>query len=65
LAVGFASLFNDRNMVVGDTPLEDPQPEMPRRYDVFYALIRLIVEGKPIAPPADVNLPMEQLEPRE
>ncbi len=60
LAVGFASLFIDKNMA--DTSwmeknideqslwMLEPDAAMRLRYEVLYALVRLLVEDKPIVP---------------
>jgi hypothetical protein len=50
MAVGFSSLFIDKNM--GDVAMwmVEPDAAMLLRYDVLYKLVRLLVENKPIAP---------------
>ncbi|MGD0517469.1 MAG: hypothetical protein ABSA26_08045, partial [Thermoguttaceae bacterium] len=60
MAVGFASLFIDKNMA--DTSwmenkideqslwMLEPDAAMRLRYDVLYALVRLLVENKPVVP---------------
>ncbi len=50
MAVGFGSLFNDKNM--GYTWTADPKEEMLQRYDVLFALVRSLLTGKPAPPPA-------------
>jgi hypothetical protein len=58
MAVGFSSLFIDKNM--GDAAMWTVEPDaaMRLRYEVLYALVRLLVENKPIAPtPATGEIP--------
>ncbi len=55
MAVGFASVFNDKNM--GETWFIEPEPEVRLRYEVFYALVRLLVENKSITPPTTAEIP--------
>jgi hypothetical protein len=65
LAVGCGSLWNDTNM--GETWMTEPSDEVRTRYEVFYALARLLVEDEPIVAPApQLPEPKERLleEPR-
>ncbi|MCC6126230.1 MAG: hypothetical protein IT426_14825 [Pirellulales bacterium] len=46
MAVGFGSLFNDRNL--GGTWSADPNDDAKRRYNVLYALVRSLLSDKPV-----------------
>lgn len=48
MVVGFGNLFNDRNM--GYTWMVDPNAEIKQRFNVFYALVRSLLENKPLQP---------------
>ena len=48
LVIGFGSLFNDKNM--DKTWLAEPDSIVMKRYNAFYALIRLAVEGHGVNP---------------
>jgi hypothetical protein len=50
MAVGFGAAWNDAGM--GNDWMEKPDAEMLRRYQALYALLQLLVEGKPVAPRA-------------
>jgi hypothetical protein len=63
LAVGCGSLWNDANM--GETWMTEPSAEVRTRYEALYALIRLLVEDKPIAAPPAPEVPEPQQRPLE
>ena len=46
-AVGFASLFNDRNMGLAWTV--EPSVEQRQRYALLFAVLRSVVEGRPVS----------------
>jgi hypothetical protein len=48
MAVGFGSLFNDRNM--GDTWFTDPASPIKQRFNVFFAIVRSFLSNKPLEP---------------
>ncbi|MGA2059741.1 MAG: hypothetical protein ABSG67_04615 [Thermoguttaceae bacterium] len=50
LAVGFSSLFIDKNMGGEEQWMVVPDAAMRLRYETLYALVRLLVEDKPIVP---------------
>jgi len=49
VAIGFGSLLNDAGM--GYDWITDPEEEQLVRFEVLYSLVRLTVEGTPIAEP--------------
>jgi len=51
LAVGFSSMLNDKLMGGEAQWMVEPDAALRLRYEVLYALVRLLVENKPIAPP--------------
>ena len=50
MAVGFASIFIDRNMGDAAMWMVEPDAAMRLRYETLYALVRLLVEDKPVEP---------------
>ena len=50
LAVGFTSLFNDKLMGGEEQWMVEPDAAMRLRYETLYALVRLLVEDKPVVP---------------
>ena len=50
MAVGFSSLLIDKNMGDEAMWMVEPDTAMQLRYEVLYALVRLLVENKPIVP---------------
>ncbi len=50
MAVGFTSLFIDKNMGDAEMWTVEPDAAMRLRYDVLYSLVRLLVENKSIQP---------------
>ena len=50
MAVGFSSLFIDKNMGGEEQWMVVPDAAMRLRYETLYALVRLLVEDKPIVP---------------
>ena len=59
MVVGFGSLLNDSNM--GETWMRPPSTEVQQRYDVLFAVLRLLIDNEPVAPPNVPALP----EPKE
>jgi len=61
LAVGFSSLFIDKNMGDEAMWMVEPDAAMRLRYDVLYSLLRLLVENKSIVPsPSSDEIPAGQ-----
>ncbi len=58
MAIGFGSLFNDRNM--GGTWTADPDAPVKQRFNVFYSLVRSFLRAKPIEPTTEAfgNVPV-------
>jgi hypothetical protein len=50
MAVGFSSLFIDKNMGGAAMWMVEPDAAMLLRYDILYKLVGLLVENKPIVP---------------
>jgi hypothetical protein len=63
MVVGFGALLNDANM--GETWMRSPTPEIRQRYDVLFALLRLLVENEPVVPVNVEQLPEPKDGPRE
>jgi len=61
MALGFARMFNDTNL--GGHWMLDVKGDVRKRYEVLYALLRLLVEDQPIAaqPSGEVPEPSEQI----
>jgi hypothetical protein len=57
MAVGFASLMNDKNMGGEAQWMVEPDAAMLRRYDILYSLVQLLVENKPIVPSTAGEIP--------
>jgi hypothetical protein len=62
MAIGFATFFNDENM--GMDCLAQPSAEQLQRYETLYSLVRRLVEGKEIVPPATAGEPNIKQPPR-
>jgi len=58
MAIGFGSLFNDQNM--GGHWMQVPDAETFLRYQVLFAVIRGLVEDRPVAPPPPEEAELEQ-----
>jgi hypothetical protein len=56
MAVGFSSLFIDKNMGDVEMWMVEPDAAMRLRYDTLYALVRLLVENKTIAPSSTIGI---------
>jgi len=62
MAVGFSSLFIDKNMGGEEQWMVVPDAAMRLRYETLYALVRLLVEDKTIVPaPAGGEIPANDL----
>jgi hypothetical protein len=63
MAVGFGSLFNDRNM--GGTWTSEPDAAAKRRFNVFFALIRALLQNREVEPTQEAfgNLPEADISP--
>ena len=57
MVVGCGNLFNDKSL--GNDSWHDPKPDERARYDVFFALMRRLVEDKPIDVPTRTARPAE------
>ncbi len=53
VAVGFGSVLNDAGM--GYAWTTEPDPALLTRFETLYSLLRLTVEGTPIAPPEEAD----------
>jgi len=49
MAIGFGAVLNDAGM--GEHWMREPDADQRTRYDLLYALIRALVEDRPVAPP--------------
>jgi len=54
VAVGFGSVFNDTNM--GESWMTEPDEKLRRRFDTLFAILRFVVEGKPITLPEQPSI---------
>lgn len=50
MAVGCGAIFNDKGM--GDHWMRQPDADQRRRYDLLYSMVRGLIEGSPVGPPA-------------